>query len=192
MERGVTHDLEFEAWANRIHPYTGDAAMDLAGYKKELTLEVLNEKGRIALRYFLFGCWVSEFTAVPQLDANANTVAIESIKIELEGWDYPQHIQGRLFAVIAHGDTEGAEGVRRSLADWLRATGLLPAGPLAEVDRYIGYWEPYATSHEALDRDAAIQEEVRNAARALLEAVLATRAAKQVAAGTRLTEPRRK
>ncbi|MGD9509628.1 MAG: flavodoxin family protein [Geminicoccaceae bacterium] len=113
-------------------------------------------------------------------------------EIELKGWDYPRHLQGRLFAVVAHGDTEGAEGVRRSLADWLRATGLLPAGPLAEVDRYIGYWEPYATSHEALDRDAAIQEEVRNAARVLLEAVLATRVGKQVAAGTKLTEPRQK
>ena len=61
--------------------------MDLAGYKKDLTLEVMNEKGQVALRYFLFSCWVSEFTAVPDLDANANAVAIEHIKIELEGWE---------------------------------------------------------------------------------------------------------
>ena len=87
----------------------------------------------------------------------------------------PQHLAGRLFAVVVHGDTKGAEGVRRSLADWLRATGLVPAGPMAEVDRYIGYWQPYATSHEELDRDRAIQDEVRNAARTLLEAVQATR-----------------
>jgi phage tail-like protein len=87
LERGITHDVEFETWANRVHPYAGDAAMDLAAYKKELTLEVMNEKWQVALRYFLHGCWVSEFTAVPALDGNANTVAVESIKIELEGWE---------------------------------------------------------------------------------------------------------
>lgn len=86
MERGLTHDLEFEAWANKVHPYSGDTAMDLVGYKKDLTLEVMNEKGHVALRYFLFDCWVSEFTAIPDLDANANAVAIETLKIELEGW----------------------------------------------------------------------------------------------------------
>ena len=87
MERGVTHDIEFEAWANRVHPFAGDAGMDLVGYKKELTLEVLNEKGQVAHRYFLHGCWVSEFTAVPELDSNANAIAIESLKIELDGWE---------------------------------------------------------------------------------------------------------
>lgn len=86
MERGITHDTEFEKWANMVHPFEGDAAMDLVGYKKDLTLEVMNEKGHVALRYFLYDCWVSEFTAVPDLDANANVVAIESLKIELEGW----------------------------------------------------------------------------------------------------------
>ena len=87
LERGITHDLEFEAWANRVHPYAGDTSMDLVNYKQELTLEVMNEKGHVALRYFLHGCWVSDFTAVPDLDANANAIAIESIKIELEGWE---------------------------------------------------------------------------------------------------------
>lgn len=86
MERGVTHDLEFEKWANKVHSYEGDTAMDLAGYKKDLTLEVMNERGQVALRYFLFRCWVSEFTALPDLDANANATAIQSLKIELEGW----------------------------------------------------------------------------------------------------------
>ena len=61
------------------------SALDPAQKKK--SLEVLNEKGQVALRYFLHGCWVSEFTAVPQLDANANAIAVESIKIELEGWE---------------------------------------------------------------------------------------------------------
>ena len=87
LERGITHDPEFENWANQIHTYAGDPAMALAGYKKELTLEVQNERGQVAKRYFLHACWVSEFTAVPDLDANANAVAIESMKIELEGWE---------------------------------------------------------------------------------------------------------
>ena len=112
--------------------------------------------------------------------------------IELEGWPYPRHLAGRHFAVVVHGDTEGAEGVRRSLADWLAAMGLLPAGPHATLDRYIGYWEPYATSHDALDRDFAVQEEVRNVARTLIEAVGAARDGHQVAAGADLPEPRQK
>jgi phage tail-like protein len=86
MERGLTHDPEFEAWANKVHPYAGDAAMDLANYKKPLTLEMMNEKGHVVFRYFLHDCWVSEFTALPELNANANALAIESLKIELEGW----------------------------------------------------------------------------------------------------------
>jgi phage tail-like protein len=86
LERGLTHDLEFEKWANMVHSFQGDPTMDLAGYKKDLTLEMMNEKGQVALRYFLFRCWVSEFTAVPDLDANANAVAIEHLKLELEGW----------------------------------------------------------------------------------------------------------
>lgn len=86
LERGITHDREFERWANTVHPYDGDAGMDLVGYKKDLTLEVMNEKGHVAFRYFLYDCWVSEFTAMPELDANANAVAIESIQLELEGW----------------------------------------------------------------------------------------------------------
>lgn len=87
MERGITHDREFERWANQVHPYAGDAGMDLVKYKKDLILEVMNEKGHVAFRYFLYKCWVSEYTAMPDLDANANAVAIESIKIEMEGWE---------------------------------------------------------------------------------------------------------
>ncbi len=86
LERGITQDREFEAWANKVHPYDGDTAMDLEAYKKELTLEVMNEKGHVVYRYFLHACWVSEFTAMPDLDANANAIAIETMKLELEGW----------------------------------------------------------------------------------------------------------
>jgi multimeric flavodoxin WrbA len=112
-------------------------------------------------------------------------------EIELAGWDYPRHLAGRLFSVVVHGDVEGAENVRRSVADWLRYMHLIPAGPLAELDRYIGYWQPYATSHGALDADKAIQEEVRNAARTLLEAVQGLRAGRRLTAGTELKQPHR-
>lgn len=86
LERGITHDLEFEKWANLVHTYQGDPSMDLVNYKKDLTLEVMNERGQVAIRYFMFRCWVSEFTAMPDLDANANAVAIENMKIEMEGF----------------------------------------------------------------------------------------------------------
>jgi multimeric flavodoxin WrbA len=96
-------------------------------------------------------------------------------RIELDGWDYPRHLAGRAFAVVAHGDTDGAETVRRALVDWLTAIDLVQAGAASAVDRFVGYYEPYATSHEALDRDAALQEEVRNAARSLVKQVLMMR-----------------
>lgn len=96
-------------------------------------------------------------------------------EIELAGWDYPQHLKGRLFSVVVHGDAEGAHDVRRALSDWLTAIGLESAGGLAELDRYIGYWKPYATSHADLDSDGALQQEVRNAAALLLARVRAKR-----------------
>ncbi|HEY0649264.1 flavodoxin family protein [Phenylobacterium sp.] len=97
--------------------------------------------------------------------------AEEAKQIELDGWDYPRHLAKRQFAVVVHGDVEGAENVRRALCDWLRFMHLCAAGPTAELDRYVGYWQPYATSHDALDADTAVQEEVRNAARTLLMGV---------------------
>ena len=93
---------------------------------------------------------------------------------------------------MVHGDVEGAENVRRSISDWLCFMHLCPAGPIAELDRYIGYWKPYATSHDELDQDEALQEEVRNAARALLQAVTAKRAGMLVEAGAGLQPPRQK
>lgn len=87
MERGITHDPEFEAWANLIHSAAGDASMDLKNFRKDVTLEFMNERGLVVKRYFLYRCWVSEFTALPDLDANANAVAIESLKLELESWE---------------------------------------------------------------------------------------------------------
>lgn len=118
--------------------------------------------------------------------------AAKAKAIELAGWDYPRHLAGRLFSVVVHGDVEGAENVRRSISDWLRFMQLEPAGQLAEIDRYIGYWEPYATSHDALDADRAIQDEVRNAARALAEAVTKRRDGRRELIGAQLAQPRQK
>lgn len=87
---------------------------------------------------------------------------------------------------------EGAENVRRALSDWLRFMHLRPAGNPALVDRYIGYWQPYATSHEALDRDEAVQAEVRSAALTLVEGIKADREGRFVAAGEDLPPLRQK
>lgn len=86
MERGITHDTAFEDWANKVHSIDGDPAIDLVDYKKDLKLEMKNEKGHTVLSYTLRRCWVSEFTALPELDANANALAIESLTIQHEGW----------------------------------------------------------------------------------------------------------
>jgi multimeric flavodoxin WrbA len=113
-------------------------------------------------------------------------------QIELDGWDYPKHLKGRVFSIVVHGDVEGAENVRRSLSDWLRFMDLAPAGVNAELDRYIGYWKPYATSHQELDFDTAIQAEVRNAARTLVEAAKANHQGRLLMAGQGLKAPRQK
>jgi multimeric flavodoxin WrbA len=118
--------------------------------------------------------------------------AEEAKALEVAGWPYPRHLAGRLFAIVVHGDTEGAQTLRRVLADWLSAMHLQSAGETGELNRNIGYYEPYATSHDALDADTAVQEEVRNAARTLVEAVHAQQAGRMVEAGVNLTEPRPK
>jgi multimeric flavodoxin WrbA len=116
----------------------------------------------------------------------------EAKALELKGWDYPRHLSGRLFAVVVHGDTEGADIVRRSLTDWLLDMDLVQAGASAVLDRYVGYYEPYATSHNALDRDTALHAEVRNVAKILIEAVKLARAGKLAQPGREVKEPRPK
>ena len=118
--------------------------------------------------------------------------AKEAKEMEMRGWDYPRHLKGRLFSVIAHGDAEGAEKVRHSLSDWLKSMELVPAGTLAEIDRYVGYWEPYATSHEAFDADAKLQAEVANAARILATAIEDKRAGRMADTERGVEEPRKK
>ena len=118
--------------------------------------------------------------------------AEEAKALELAGWPYPKHLAGRVFGVVVHGDVGGTDGVRRALTDWLDWMGLIDAGATAKLDRYIGYYEPYATSHAALDRDEAVQEEVRNVARAVAAAVGEMRAGRLKAPDRDLTRPRPK
>jgi phage tail-like protein len=88
LERGVTHDPEFEAWASKVWSVGAalGAEVSLKDFRKDIIVEVYNEAGQKALAYNVFRCWVSEFQAVPDLDANANAVAIQTIKLENEGW----------------------------------------------------------------------------------------------------------
>jgi len=88
LERGVTHDEEFERWANKVRTH-GDAAgaeISLKDFRKDIVIELYDEAGRKVLAYTVFRCWVSEFTALPELDAAGDAVAIQSIKLENEGW----------------------------------------------------------------------------------------------------------
>ena len=92
-------------------------------------------------------------------------------EIELAGWNYPKHLAGRAYGLFVHGDVAGIEGLRRELSDWLDWMGLIDAGPSARLDRYIGYYESYAESHNVLDKDESVQNEVRNIAKAVANAV---------------------
>jgi phage tail-like protein len=92
LERGVTHDQEFEKWANLVHNYQGDAAMSLKNFRKNITIELLNEQGTVVIAYNIFRCWVSEYQALPDLDADGNSVAIERIKLENEGWERDESV----------------------------------------------------------------------------------------------------
>ncbi|HEX4233309.1 MAG TPA: flavodoxin family protein [Caldimonas sp.] len=104
----------------------------------------------------------------------------EAKALELKGWSYPKHLAGRIYGLVVHGDVAGIEGSRRVLSDWLDWIGLIDAGHRARLDRYIGYYEPYATSHEALDHDQAVREETRQVARAVAQITRAMRAGELV------------
>jgi phage tail-like protein len=89
LERGVTHDLEFEKWANKVWNFGAGlgSEVSLADFRKDVILEIYNEAGQLAFAYKIFRCWVSEFQATADLDANANVVLIQHIKLENEGWE---------------------------------------------------------------------------------------------------------
>jgi phage tail-like protein len=87
LERGVTHDVEFEQWANKVWNFASGlgSEVSLADFRKDIIIEVYNEAGQLAIAYKVFRCWVSEYQSLPDLDANANAVAIQTIKLENEG-----------------------------------------------------------------------------------------------------------
>jgi multimeric flavodoxin WrbA len=112
--------------------------------------------------------------------------------IELAGWDYPKHLADRVYGVVVHGDVAGIESTLHALTDWLDWMGLIAAGELAKLERYIGYYEPYATSHDELDSDVAVQQESRNVARAVIDAVGQLRAGTLRRPASEVTPPRPK
>jgi len=89
LDRGVTHDVEFERWANKVWNFNSGLGREtsLKDFRKDITLEMYNEAGQLVLAYKIYRCWVSEFQALPDLDANANAIAIQHIKLENEGWE---------------------------------------------------------------------------------------------------------
>jgi len=89
LERGVTHDLEFEKWATKVWNFGAGlgSEVSLQDFRKEITIEVLNEAGQLAIAYNVYRCWVSEYQALPDFDSNGNVIAIQHIKIENEGWE---------------------------------------------------------------------------------------------------------
>ena len=113
-------------------------------------------------------------------------------ELELKGWDYPRHLAGRVFAVAVHGDAAGVENLRRILCDWLEDLGLIKAAHKAAIGAYVGYYEPYANNHRDLDEDTGFQQEVRNAAQSLVNAVKLRRAGRFEQADAKLHGPRDK
>ncbi len=93
LSAGVTHDTTFEAWANLVNNFQGDASMSLKRFRKDITIDVFNEEGQKAISYQVFRCWVSEYQALPELDAAGNAVMITTIKLENEGWQRDTSVQ---------------------------------------------------------------------------------------------------
>jgi phage tail-like protein len=89
LERGVTHDTDFEAWASKVWRVGAGlgAEVSLKDFRKDIIIDFYNEAGQLAISYKVYRCWVSEYQALPDLDANANAVAIQHIKLENEGWE---------------------------------------------------------------------------------------------------------
>ena len=94
LERGVTHDPDFERWANKVWNYGSGlgSEVSLKDFRKDIIIELYNEAGQLAVAYRVYRCWVSEFQALPDLDANANAIAIETLKLENEGWERDESV----------------------------------------------------------------------------------------------------
>lgn len=128
----------------------------------------------------------------PDPTSTSGKNASKAKELEMAGWNYPKHLAGRAYGLIVHGDVAGVEEARRALSDWLDWMGFIDAGVQARLDRYIGYYEPYASSHQTLDEDEAVQEEARNVARAVAKAVIELRAGRLQAVQPVLMRPRPK
>jgi phage tail-like protein len=92
LERGISHDPEFEAWANLVYSTQGDGAVSLRDFRKDILIEFLNLQGTVVKAYRIFRCWVSEYTALPELDANANAIAFESMTLQNEGFERDESV----------------------------------------------------------------------------------------------------
>ena len=94
MERGVTHDQEFEQWANKVWQFGAGrgSEVSLKDFRKDIILEIYNEAGQLVIAYRIYRCWVSEYAALPDLDANSSSTLIEQIKLENEGWERDQEV----------------------------------------------------------------------------------------------------
>ena len=185
LERGVTHDTEFEKWANKIWNFGAGlgAEVSLKDFRKDLIIEVYNEAGQLAITYKVYRCWVSEFQALPDLDANANAVAIQHIKLENEGWErdasVPEPAEPTLSTVPPHdrhappstpscwrmGGRAVPEPVDRALAVAVRR-----AGRDARFPRELAHWRARFAAACPARRDfrpppLPLAQLVRNAAR---------------------------
>ena len=94
LERGVTHDLEFEKWANKVWNYGNQlgSEVSLKDFRKDIIIEMYNEAGQTAISYKVYRCWVSEYQALPALDSNGDAIAIQTIKLENEGWERDESV----------------------------------------------------------------------------------------------------
>ncbi|MBN8969215.1 MAG: flavodoxin family protein [Rhizobiales bacterium] len=125
----------------------------------------------------------------PDPSSTHGKTVTEAKQLELQGWPYPKHLSGRHFGLVVHGDSVGAETLRRSLADWLTDMSLISAGRSGERDGYIGYMEPYAVSHDQLDQDTEFQQDALNVAHALANAVRLSQQGRFENPGKGLREP---
>ena len=134
----------------------------------------------------------ADFLDLSLLASDYGRVPETAKQLELAGWPYPKHLAGRAYGLIVHGDAEGVGALQSSLSDWLETIGLVSAGQMSNLGRYIGYLKPYATSHDDLDADMEVMEETRNVAHAVCRAIADLRASCHSLPDEALTEPRPK
>jgi multimeric flavodoxin WrbA len=128
----------------------------------------------------------------PDPSSTSGKDAEQAKRLEMAGWPYPKHLAGRVYGLVVHGDVAGVEHARQSLSDWLDWMGLIAAGADSRLDRFIGYYKPYATSHRDLDEDAPILAETANVARAVVRALADLRAGRLSNPDAGLRDPRPK